>query len=156
MNRASIVHPELAKASFGLAVEPLLVHGHLFAKEGIRLVRYEFPLLDLELTWTTRGQPIRLRVDGEDFPYRPINGWWTDEAGRRLSTGIPNGAGFHTANPDGTPRAWFCWLGWAGFHDHPSHQDTSWAAVRDDKDYRVVPLLQRLVRALNGPGVQIA
>jgi len=156
VNRAPIVHPELAKASFGLAVEPLLTHGPLFAKEGIRFVRYDFPLLDLELTWTTRGQRIRLRVDGTDFPYRPVDGWWIDEDGRRLSTGIPIGAGFHTSNPDGTPRSWFCWLGWAGFHDHPSHQDTSWAAIRNDKDYRVVPLLQRLVRALNGPGVQIA
>lgn len=156
MKRPPIVHPELAKASFDLAVEPLLTHGPLFAKEGIRLVHYEFPSLDLELTWKASGHPIRLRVDGTDFPYRPIDGWWTDENGGRLATRIPCGAGFHIADPDGTSRAWFCWLGWAGFHDHQSHQDTSWATIRNDKDYRVIPLLQRLVRALNEPGVQIA
>lgn len=154
MNRAPIVHPELAQASFDLAIAPLLNHGALFANEGLRLFRYEFPYLDLELAWAAQQRSLLLRVDGTNFAYRPIDGWWIDAQGERLATGIPEGAGFHVRTVEGAARAWFCWLGWAGFHDHPGHQDTSWAAIRQDKTYRVVPLLQRLVQALNGPGVQ--
>lgn len=154
MNRAPIVHPELAQASFDLAITSLLTHGALFVNEGLRVVRYDFPYLDVELAWTAQQQSLLLRVDGTDFAYRPIDGWWIDAQGQRLVSGIPQGNGFHTQTYEGTPRAWFCWLGWAGYHDHPSHQDTSWAAIRQDKIYRVVPLLQRLVRALNSPGVQ--
>ena len=39
------------------------------------------------------------------------------------------------------------------YHDHQSHQDVSWAALRSDRRYSVLQLLMQLRTDLNATGV---
>lgn len=157
MNPA-IVHPQLAKASFGRAIQPLLTGARNYELLGIKLLNFSYPYLDVEIDWRVRGAPVRLRVDGTDFPYRPISGWWIDNDGQKLQAGsgrVPEGYGFHTSNQYGGPGCWFCFRGWREYHDHTSHQDTSWASIRDDKRYSVLQLILQLHKDLNQTGVTV-
>jgi hypothetical protein len=156
MNNAPIVHPALAQASFERAIQPLLSRPQNYAAAGLKLVAYQFPFLDVELDWYRHGTTIILRVDGTDYPYRPVSGWWIAPDGRPLSNGdpgIPSGMGFHTAGIESEPRCWFCFPGWKEYHNHSGHQDRSWAFLRPDKRYTVLGLIQQLATDLNSVGV---
>lgn len=159
MSTAAIVHPKLAAASFEKAIQPLLTGRDQYATHGLRLVAYSFPFLDVDLDWHSHGRVIRLRVDGTDFPYRPVGGWWISTAGERLMPGsqtVPQGMGFHPTKQDGQPGPWFCFLGWREYHDHQGHQDISWASIRNEPRYTVLQLLLQLQRELNKTGVMLA
>jgi len=159
MNTAVIVHPKLAQACFENAIRPLLTTPEVFEKLGIKLLSFSFPFLDLQLDWHATNKSILLRVDGTDFPYRPVGGWWIDLQGNVLlpgGSGVPNSLGFHVPNPPHRPNCWFCFLGWREYHDHPSHQDRSWASLRTDPRYSVLQLVLQLQRDLNKPGTGVA
>lgn len=152
MKAAAIVHPKLAKASFERAIQPLLTAPEKFEKAGIKLLAFSFPYLDVELDWHLHACKIRLRVDGTDFSYRPVGGWWIDQSNNPLLPGlqkVPSGNGFHTNDQDGKPSCWLCFRGWREYHDHSSHQDISWASIRRDSRYSVLQLLMQLARELN-------
>lgn len=156
MSPAAIVHPKLAQACFEKEVRPLLTDPARFESLGVKLLQVSFPYLDVELNWHRHDAFIRLRVDGTDFPYRPVSGWWIDSNGAPLLPGcqqVPAGNGFHTTGLDGQPACWFCFKGWREYHDHQSHQDISWAALRDDRRYSVLHLLMQLRTDLNSTGV---
>lgn len=156
MNAAAIVHPKLAKASFEKAIRPLLIAQGKYEKVGVQLLAFSFPYLDVELDWHLHQTKIQLRVDGTDFPYRPVGGWWIDANGAALLLGsqkVPGGSGFHTSDQDGRSRCWFCFRGWRDYHDHTSHQDISWASIRHDPRYSVLQLVMQLMTDLNGTGV---
>lgn len=155
MGQAAIVHPQLAKASFARAIQ-LLTSSDAYEKLGIKCVGFSFPYLDVELAWRRHGTKLLLRVDGTDFPYRPVSGWWIALDGTPLlqgSNSVPSGAGFHTSGLDGEPRCWFCFKGWREYHNHSSHQDVSWASLRDNPRYSVPQLIAELHKELNGEGV---
>ena len=92
MSAAAIVHPKLAKASFEKALRPLLTAQGNFEKVGVRFLAFSFPYLDVELDWHLHQTKIQLRIDGTDFPYRPVSGWWIDSDQARLSQGVNGGA----------------------------------------------------------------
>lgn len=155
MNAAAIVHPKLAEASFERAIRPLLTVPEKFEKAGIKLVAFSFPYLDVELNWLLYGTKMQLRVDGTDFPYRPVGGWWIDSNGVSLlqcSHQLPCSNGFHVLDQDGRPNCWFCFKGWREYHNHSSHQDISWASIRRDPRYSVLQLVMQLNKDLNGRG----
>lgn len=156
MNAVAIVHPRLARASFETAIAPLLADPKTHAEAGIELVHYEYPYLDVRLRWHKENIDLLLRVDGTDYNYRPVGGWWVDAAGVALRRGcmaMPEGMGFHTSMENGTARSWFCFAGWRDYHNHSSHQDVSWASVRNDWQYSVIQLILRLRRNLSESGV---
>lgn len=156
MSAAAIVHPQLAEASFVKAIRPLLAGPEKFEKLGIKLRNFSFPYLDVELDWRLYDTRLRLRVDGTDFPYRPVGGWWIDQNGMPLLPGsqqVPANNGFHNADQDGQPCCWFCFKGWREYHDHTSHQDVSWATIRRDGRYSVLQLVMQLHKDVNGMGV---
>ncbi|TDP72994.1 hypothetical protein [Roseateles toxinivorans] len=159
MSAAVIVNPKLAAASFGKAIQPLLTGRERYAMLGVRLVAYAFPFLDVELDWSAHGRTIRLRVDGTDYPYRPVGGWWIDASGERLMPGqqaVPASNGFHLNKQDGTtPAPWFCFMGWREYHDHQGHQEVSWASIRNVPRYSVLQLIVQLQRELNKTGVTL-
>ncbi len=159
MSAVAIVHPALAKASFEMTIRPLLTGREQYASVGVRLADYAFPYLDVDLDWPAQGRTIRLRVDGTDYPYRPVGGWWVTPSGERMLSGhqqIPVGLGFHASKEDQRPWPWFCFLGWREYHDHSSHQDTSWASVREHGRLSVLQLVIQLQVDLNKPGVSLA
>nr|WP_315247046.1 hypothetical protein [uncultured Albidiferax sp.] len=159
MNPVVIVHPKLAQASFERAIRPLLTHKGRYGELGIHLRSFTYPFLDVDFDWHARGHAVRLRIDGTDYPYRPVSGYWIDEHNGRLLPGrgiVPGngGGGFQSSGLDGSPRCWFCFKGWREYHDHPSHQDTSWATLRSNGSYTVMQLIQQLSWDLNNaPGV---
>lgn len=158
MNPVAIVHPKLSQASFERAIQPLLMRTEAYGNQGIHLHGFSYPFLDLDLDWRTRGHAIRLRIDGTDFPYRPVSGYWIDDNGNRLMPGtapVPNGAGFHTSNLDGTPGTWFCFKGWREYHDHPGHQDASWASLRNLGSYALTQMIRQLHWDLNNSGAAV-
>lgn len=158
MSAAAIVHPQLALASFTVAIRPLLTEPEKYEKLGMKLLGFSFPYLDVQLDWRNKGAKIKLRVDGRDFPYRPVGGWWIDDSGLVLLPGaqkVPNGSGFHTTHLNSQPGCWFCFKGWREYHDHSSHQDLSWASIRNDSRYSVLQLILQLQRDLNQTNVGV-
>lgn len=156
MNSVAIVHPRLAAASFERAIRPLLAAPEKFEKVGITLVTFSFPFLDVELHWRLYGITLRLRIDGTDFPYRPVGGWWIDNNDQLLlpgSDGVPSGNGFHIADQSNVSSCWFCFKGWREYHNHSSHQDLSWASIRSDSRYGVLQMIMQLNKDLNSHGV---
>lgn len=154
---AIIVHPKLAQASFGRAIKPLIAYPETYTAAGMQLVAYQFPFLDIALTWRRLSSTLLLRIDATNYRYRPIGGWWIDSDGTPLRPGtgrVPNGYGFHTQREGGEQICWFCFPGWREYHDHSSHQDRSWAAIRYDDGYSVLQLVQQLHHELNRPEVQ--
>ena len=148
----TIVHPKLAKASFERAIQPLLARKDSYGNLGIHMRSFTYPFLDVDFDWRAHGRVIRLRIDATDYPYRPVSGYWTDQDGSRLLPGrglVPIGAGFHTSDQTGKPATWFCFKGWRAYHDHQSHQDTSWASLRRNHSYSVPQLIQQLHWDLN-------
>lgn len=153
---AAIVHPKLAAASFERAIRPLLTQHEVYGSAGVRFVAFHYPYLDVDLVWHVRQRDIRLRVDGTDYPYRPVSGFWIDSAGERLLPGaglVPQGAGFHECDQRGKPGPWFCFKGWREYHDHQGHQDVNWSSIRYDRRYAVLQLIQQLQSDLNKTGV---
>lgn len=156
MSAAAIVHPMLAQSSFGRAIQPLLTKPEKFETLGIKLLDFSFPYLDVELDWHLQSAKLALRVDGTDFPYRPVGGWWIDLNGAPLLPGsqqVPGGNGFHLGYQDGQPGCWFCFKGWREYHDHAGHQDVSWASIRRDTRYSVLQMVMQLHKDLNSVGV---
>lgn len=156
MKTAAIVHPKLAKACFEKAIQPLLTVPEKFEKVGVKFLTFSFPYLDVELDWYHHGTKIQLRVDGTDFPYRPVGGWWIDSNGTPLLQGsqkVPCNGGFHIADQDNKSCCWFCFRGWREYHNHGGHQDISWASIRRDSRYSVLQLVMQLAKDLNGAGV---
>jgi hypothetical protein len=144
-----IVHPKLAEASFGAAIRPLLDEPSLYASQGIRLLRYDYPILDVDLTWEARGVTLMLRVVARDFNYRPIRGWWIKPDGNALEAGVglmPAGRGFHAnGRADGQLGGWFCYPGWSEWHDHNGHhKERSWASLRSDRAFAPLALIVQL------------
>lgn len=156
MSVAAIVHPKLATASLKRVIRPLLTGPEKFETLGIRLLNFSFPYLDVELDWHLYGVKLRLRIDGTDFPYRPVGGWWIDSRGVPLLQGsqqVPCNNGFHVVDQDNQPNCWFCFKGWREYHNHSGHQDISWASIRRDSRYSVLQLVMQLTKDLNGIGV---
>lgn len=158
---APIVNPKLAAAGFGRAIRPLLEDPQLYARQGVRLLDYHFPMLDLELTWERRGQLLHLRIDATDFNYRPIKGWWIGLDGLAVPRGqglLPAGKGFHTGSrADGRPGGWFCFAGWSEWHDHNGHHsEKSWASLRTDPSSAPLALIMQLHASLQHHEVTIA
>ncbi|WP_152552668.1 hypothetical protein [Pandoraea sp. E26] len=156
MSTAAIVNPEKSKDIFTRAIRPLLSEADAYSSAGIVVIAFEYPYLDVELGWHLHGTSIRLRIDGTDYSYRPVRGWWIDHAGNPLLSGrgsVPNGPGFHHHRVTDEPGCWFCFLGWREYHDHPGHQQVSWAALRSQKRYGVCGLIAQLHQDINRPGV---
>lgn len=158
---APIVNPKLAAASFERAIRSLLEDPALYARQGVRLLEYRYPVLDLELTWERRAQVLRLRVDASDFNYRPIKGWWIGADGSAVVGGqglLPSGKGFHTASrADGRPGAWFCFPGWSEWHDHNGHhREKTWASLRIDPSFAPLALIMQLHSSLQHTEVTVA
>ncbi|MDD5581465.1 MAG: hypothetical protein PHY16_19640 [Methylobacter sp.] len=156
MKVAAIVHPKLAQASFEKAIQPLLTAPAKYEKAGVKLLAFSFPYLDVEVDWHLHASNIRLRIDGTDFPYRPVGGWWIDQSNNPLLLGlqqVPSGNGFHVNDQDGKPRCGFCFRGWREYHNHSGHQDISWASIRRDSRYSMLQLVMQLVKDLNSTAV---
>lgn len=158
MKPAAIVHPKLAEASFERAIRPLLEKPDVFKSIGVALRGYAFPFLDVGLFWKRPNLQMGLRVDGSNYSYRPIHGWWIDDQGNPLvhpcSPRLPQGHGFQPqGRPDGQPGPWLCFAGWRDYHDHSSHQDRSWAFLRGKKEFSVLSVIQQLHSELNREGV---
>lgn len=152
-----IVHPRLAQERFSRALHALLETPACFATTGIHLIEYSFPFLYVGLDMPARGQRLRLRVDGSDYDYRPIDGRWVDSQNQIIRAGsglIPSSAGFHAEPMEGWDGPWFCFLGWKSWHNHSGHQDTPWQAIRGLPDYSPSALIRQLHADLNRPGVQ--
>lgn len=148
-----IVNPKLAAAGFGRAIRPLLDDPELYARQGVRLLEYHFPLLDLELTWERCRQLLHLRIDATDFNYRPIKGWWIDAAGHAVVRGqglLPTNRGFHAeGRVDGRPGGWFCFAGWSEWHDHSGHyRERTWSSLRADPSCAPLALVMQLHSSL--------
>jgi hypothetical protein len=155
-----IVHPKLAQASFGRAIRPLLDSPDLYAPLGVRLIQYHYPLLDCELQWQAQSRALLLRVNGTDFNYRPIGGQWIEPDGSALVAGAnraPSGYGFHPGGrPDGQPGGWFCFPGWAEWHNHNGHhRERAWASLRHDPAYAPLALILQLQTDLNKKDVGV-
>lgn len=146
-----IVDPLLSRMWFDGAVEAVAGSAH-HAALGIRVVRRSFPTLVVALDWKAAGREIRLHVHADNYDYRPPRGWWVDEGGAPLRAGqVPVGGGFQPPpNPYGEDRSWLCFPGWREYHDHYSHQDNPWQALRRREEYGLSGLLVQLRDDLNG------
>lgn len=154
-----IVHPRLAQACFEAAIAPMRRNPQDYAKLGVKLVRYGFPYLDIELDWHRFQSTLHMRVEATNYCYRPIRGWWINASGDTLLPGqgvMPINAGFHPSRADGTPGGWFCFAGWQDYHNHSSHQDLAWAAIRNDPGFSVPALIMRIHNEVNSEQVQRA
>lgn len=152
-----IVHPTLAEERFSRALQGLLEKPAAFAATGVHMVEYRFPWLCVELDVPAQRRKLRLRVDGRDYDYRPIDGRWIDDQGKILRAGsgcVPCNNGFHAEPMDGWDGPWLCFLGWRSWHNHPGHQDIPWQEIRGLPDYSPLPLIRQLHADLNRPGVQ--
>lgn len=149
-----IVDPLLSRLWLDEAAEAVAGSAH-HAALGIRVVEHSFPALVVALHWRAAGREIRLHVHADNYDYRPPRGWWVDEDGAPLRAGqVPAGGGFQQPpNPYGEDRSWLCFPGWREYHDHQSHQDNPWRALRRRREYGLPGLLVQLQRDLNGPGV---
>lgn len=155
-----IVHPKLAQASFDRAIQPLLESPALYEPLGVRLVNYQYPLLDCELHWHVQSRALLLRVDGTDFNYRPIGGSWIEQDGSPMVAGasrVPSGHGFHAAGrPDGKLGGWFCFVGWSEWHNHNGHhRERSWASLRREPEYAPLAMILQLQTDLNHKDVGV-
>lgn len=154
---AAIVDPLLSRRWFDLGTAPLLEDADRYAAIGIRLVRREFPVLIAGLQWRAAGRELLLHVQADNYDHLPPRGWWVDEGDAPLRAGaLPVGGGLQQPpNPYGEDRAWLCFPGWREYHDHPSHQGTSWAPLRAREEYTISALLVQLLRDLNRPEVRV-
>lgn len=148
-----IVNPRLSRARFNREVEQLLAAPDSFASTGKKLVKCEFPTLDVELMWDAAGRSVILHIEAEDYNYLPVRGWWVDELGAPVLVGaqrIPSTRGFQVnPNPYGEPKAWFCFRGWREFHDHESHQNVPWVSIRGRPEFQILGIIAQLHSDLN-------
>ena len=152
-----IVHPLLAQARFQQGIRALLECPESLEKIGVRFVSYAYPVLIVALEWRAFNRWIRLHVDANDYDYRPLSGWWVDDADKPLLPGhgiVPAGLGFQPSGPPcGSPRSWFCFPGWKDWHDHSGHQDVAWPVHRAEPRFGALALIQQLHSDLNRTGV---
>src|SRR5258708_7163990 len=117
-----IVNPRLSRARFDREVKPLVLAEAALAAFGKKVVRYDYPILEIDLLWDAEGRSLILHVEAEDYDYLPVRGWWIAPGGEPLLTGsrlLPSGHGFQVnPNPYGESRSWFCFRGWREYHDH--------------------------------------
>jgi hypothetical protein len=148
--------PELSRRRFERDVEPLLAPG--VAGTGIRVVRFSPPTLIVGVAWPLIDEEMLLCIDGTDYDWSPIEGWWvTDGTGTvpRMQR-IPNGGGFQAAaNMYGDPRSWLCFRGWRAYHEHNGHHIDRWVIHRGDARYRVAALVHQLGADLRKQGVTV-
>jgi len=152
-----IVHPLLAEQRFSRALRALLGKPASFAAVGINLVEYRFPYLYTDLDIPAHHRQLRLRVDGSDYDYRPVDGRWVNTNGEILRQGsgcVPSNNGFHPEPMEGWDGPWLCFIGWSSWHNHPSHQDTPWQTIRSSPDFSPVALIRQLHADLNKPGIR--
>ncbi|MDA4110951.1 MAG: hypothetical protein OK439_00320 [Thaumarchaeota archaeon] len=128
-----------------------------FQSLGIRLVKAEFPMLIVGLSWKLKNNEILLHVQSDNYNYLAPRGWWVDSKDQPLLKGqnvIPNGGGFQL-NPNiyKEEKSWFCFPGWREYHDHQSHYSISWAALRAS-GFNIIGLITQLQSDLNKSGVQ--
>jgi hypothetical protein len=151
-----IVHPALAAGRFARAIRPLLQNPDAYRVSGIELIHFDFPYLYVDLEVRDRNQWLRLRVDGTDFNYRPVDGRWVNQENVILREGagvVPSGNGFQSAPMDGCDGPWLCFLGWKAWHNHGGHQDTPWPAIRTDASFSPLALVHQLQADLNRQGL---
>ncbi len=149
-----IVNPKLSKARFEADISDLLNKPEVFGQAGMRLLSYTFPILLVELR--SKSSWHRLSVSANDFDYGPLDGHWIDEAGIPLVQGrqlLPFGMGFQLPAPGYCNTNWLCFPGWSAYHNHSSHQDTSWTSLRTKSEFRPLALLQNLQKELTNPHV---
>lgn len=155
-----IVHPRLAQGRFEKEIHTLLESPAIFEGAGIRLIRYQFPVLIVAIQWRAQSRWPKFRLDASDHNYRPLRGWWVGDDESPLLPGLnnlPGGLGFQTGSPpSGEQRSWLCFKGWWDWHNHSSHQDTAWALLRSKPEFGALALLQQLHFNLNRPGVTTA
>ncbi len=153
-----IVDQALSQGRFERDIAPLVREPTIFAGVGLRLLDVTFPVMSAGLWWAARGRDIVVRVQAGEYDYLPVQGWWVDDAGAAIQTGVglvPVGYGFQgNPNPYAVSKTWFCFPGWREFHDHPSHQNVPWSSIRHDPRYRILGLLAQLQADLNRSGVQ--
>lgn len=154
-----IVDERLSKAKFERDSAPLLQSPESYSAVGIRVIRVEFPVIEVGIFWKKMQCEITLHIEADEYDYLPVRGWWIDENGKSLRKGggfIPRNIGFQTE--DGHPskhiQSWFCFRGWREYHDHESHQDIPWASIRHNPQYRLPGIIIQLSTDLNRPEVQ--
>ena len=159
MQRAvTIVDPVLSRFRFEQGAASLLQgSGGAHASMGIRVVRCDFPRLTVALKRRETGAELLLRVQADNYDHLPPRGWWVDDGGLPLRPDkAPVGGGFQEPpNPYGENRGWLCFPGWREYHDHPSHQDIPWRAVRDGGGYSLAGAIVQALHDLNGEGVRV-
>lgn len=149
-----IVDKMLAKARFDKDSLSLLTSAANYKEVGVRIIKVDFPIIEVALWWHFLNREILLRIIAEDYDYLPVAGYWIDETGTIIVKGkglIPHGYGFQTedGHPHDLQRAWFCFRGWREYHDHPGHQDVSWSYIRQHAQYRIPGIILQLHSVLN-------
>lgn len=139
---------------------PLLNNPEIFQEIGIRVIRIEFPQIDVALWWRKMQREVILRVEALEYDYLPVSGWWIDANGVPLlkdKQQVPHGMGFQCE--DGHPhvfqKAWFCFQGWREYHDHSGHQNIPWSSIMLEPEYRISGLIQQLNTDLNRSEVNV-
>ena len=144
----------LSNDRFERDLVPLLNNAEIFREIGIRVIRIDFPQIDVALWWRKMQREVILRVEAQEYDYLPVCGWWVDNDGVPLLKGVlqvPCGIGFQCqdGHPYGFQRAWFCFQGWREYHDHSGHQNRPWSSIMLEPQYRISGLIQQLNTDLN-------
>lgn len=152
----TIVDPSLSRLRFDEEIAPLAASS-THSGMGIRVIECKYPSLTVGLRCKATGAELRLRVQADNYDYLPPRGWWVAGDGSPLPAGrVPAGGGFQPPpNPYGEDKSWLCFPGWREYHDHQSHQDNPWPALRRRKEYGLSGLIVQLWNDLNGPGVTV-
>lgn len=133
------MHPELSKAHYAKDID-VLTPTYLRAKRWI-LHSSEYPVLDVEFTGK---QPLRVRLNCEDWPDLPPAAELLTPAGDHLMTGVEPFNG--SAHPT-TGRPFVCLPGFREFHTHPSHLSETWSDFRGLPGMNLAGLLSQLSSA---------
>ena len=89
-----ILDPQLAAARFLRDVRPLEEHRLAFEAAGVRLLRLEYPVIEVALLWKAKNSEVILHVEAPDYDYLPPMAWWIDASGAPLREGrglVPSG-----------------------------------------------------------------
>lgn len=149
-----ITDSKLSNDRFERDIVPLLNNAEMFQAIGMKVIRIDFPQIDVALWWRKMQREIILRVEAREYDYLPVSGWWIDANGVPLLKGkqqVPCGMGFQSedGHPHELQKAWFCFQGWREYHDHSGHQNTPWSSIMLEPTYRISGLIQQLNTELN-------
>lgn len=149
-----ITDSKLSNDRFERDMVPLLNNAEMFQAIGMKVIRINFPQIDVALWWRKMQSEIILRVEAREYDYLPVSGWWIDANGVPLLKGkqqVPYGMGFQSedGHPHELQKAWFCFQGWREYHDHSGHQNTPWSSIMLEPKYRISGLIQQLNTELN-------